>query len=118
MKSADRSTIIVKSWNLHDSYRYSDMFSKYVDAALHHAQKSSKKLCSEYISMLVKAMDAAHREYSQVIQSEHSQKAVVATVQKKSSRGRSHSVHAFDTRQHDADHSSRKRSAQPNWQSG
>ena len=32
MKSADRSTIIGKSWNLHDSYCYSDMFSKYVDA--------------------------------------------------------------------------------------
>lgn len=117
MKSADRSTIIGKSWNLHDSYCYSDMFSKYVDAALHHDQKSSKKLCSEYIAMLVKAMDAAHREYSQVIQSEHTQKSVVATVQRKSSRGRSHSVQAFDTRQHDADHNSRKRSAQPNWQS-
>ena len=68
--------------------------------------------------MLVKAMDAAHREYSQVIQCEHTRKAVVATVQKKSSRGRSHSVNAFDTRQHHADHSGRERSAQPNWQSG
>jgi hypothetical protein len=118
MKTADRSTIIGKSWNLHDSYCYSDMFSKYVDNALHHDQKSSKDLCSEYISMLIKAMDAAHREYSQVIQSEHSHKPVVAAVQKKSSRGRSHSVQAFDTRQHDADHASRKRSAQPSWQSG
>ena len=120
MKHTDKNTVIGKSWNLHDSYRYSDMFAKYVDMALHNDQITSNELCSEYISMLVKSLDSAHREYSQLsLPDGQSHAPRVAAVQKqKSSRGRSHSVHAFDYKTHDADHASRKRSAQPSWQGG
>jgi uncharacterized membrane protein YgcG len=120
MKNTDKHTVIGKSWNLHDSYRYSDMFAKYVDMALHNDQLTSNELCSEYISMLVKSLDSAHREYSQLsLPDGQSHAPRVAAVQKqKSSRGRSHSVQAFDYKTHDADHNNRKRSAQPSWPAG
>ena len=120
MELTDKNTVIGKSCNLHDSYRYSDKFAKYVDAALHNDQKSSEKLCSEYLAMLVKSLDYAHRETNQLPLPEgQSHTSCVAAVHKqKSSRGRSHSVQVFDTKTHDADHACRKRSAQPSWQVG
>ena len=120
IKNIDKNTVIGKSWNLHDSYRYFDMFAKYVDMALQNDQKTSKRLCSEYISMLVKSLDSSHREYSQLSLPEGQTHAPrVAAVQKqKSLRGRSQSIHPFDYQTHDADHASRKRSAKPSWPAG